>query len=105
MKKFDEMTEGEAVSKFFLKIGKLCKSFWMWAWNLEDFMEYSVGGLIMFLIAACGLFGLFGLGLLFWATFNVSWLWIFSWPPAIGLTVILEARVIRGVIEVYKDFF
>ncbi len=105
MKKLDEMTEGEAVSKFFLKIGKLCKDFWVWAWNLEDSMEYFAGGLIISLIAACGLAGIFLLGALFWATFNTSWLWVFSWPPAIGLTAFLLARVARGIVEVYKDFF
>jgi hypothetical protein len=106
-KQIDEMLENEAVSKFFLRIGKVFKDMWMWAWNLDgdDILEYFAGSLIIFIVASCGLGGLFGLGVIFWATFNVSWLWIFSWPPAIGLTLILEARVVKGIIEIYKDFF
>ena len=99
--------EGEAVSKVFLKIGSLFKGFFVWAWNIDgdDLGAYVAGSLLILTVIACGLLALFGLVAIFWATFNLSWLWGLSWVPAIMLTTIFEVRVVRWIVDIYEDFF
>jgi uncharacterized protein (DUF983 family) len=106
MKKFEKV-EGEAVSKVFLKIGELCKAFFVWAWELDsdDVGEYIMGSFLISLLVACGLLVLFGLTILFWAAFKISWLWIFSWPPAIALVTLFEIRAVKGIVALHDDFF
>ena len=107
MDNLDEVTEGEVVTKFFLKVGKLCKSFFVWAWNLEgdDISEYVLGSLFIVIVAAIGVALFTVLVVLCWLTVNVDWKWVFSVPPAIGLVALGEVRVVKGVVALYKDFF
>lgn len=106
-KQIEEVVEGEAVYKFFSKVGELCKAFFVWAWEMDgdDLGAYVAGSLLILTIIVCGLIVLFGLGAIFWATFKVNWLWVFSWPPAIGLAIIFEIRVIKWIIDIHEDFF
>jgi len=101
--KFDKHPEGEAVAKFFSKVGELV----IWIWNLDgdDVGNYFIGGLFMFIAVIFGLLGLAGLILLFWATFNVSWMFLFGWPPALALVIFLEVRLAKGIVELHEDFF
>lgn len=102
---FSGVREGEAIYGFFIKVGRFCKRFCIWAWESKRMAEYFAGSLIMFILGCCGLFGLFGLGVIFWATFAKSWLWFFSWIPAIALTIIFEMRVAREILSTYEEFF
>ena len=107
MKKLDEVTEGEAVYKFFLKIGGLCKAFFVWAWELDgdDLGGYIAGSLLIITVIACGLLALFGLGAIFWAISNSSWLWVLPLMPAIMVTIIFEIRVVKWIVDLHEDFF
>jgi uncharacterized protein (DUF983 family) len=104
LEKFREVTEGEGVASLFLEVGKRVKSFFVWVWS-ADFEDMVLGSLLMLLVTGCGLLALFGLIMLFWATFNTSWLWVFSWPPAIILVTIGEIKAVKGLISLYDDFF
>lgn len=102
MKNFEEV-EGEAVCKFFSKVGE-----WViWVWNLDSDKvgEYFMGSLLMLIAVCFGVLGLAGLILLFWLTFNVSWMFCFGWPPTIALVIFLEIRLVKGIVELHDDFF
>lgn len=93
----------EGPNMFFSKVGELIA----WVWNLDSDKvgEYFMGSLLMFIAIFFGLLGLAGLILLFWVTFNVSWMFCFGWPPAIALTAFLEIRIAKGIVELHDDFF
>ena len=103
----NETLEGEAIYGFFSKVGSLFKAFFIWAWELDgdDLGGYIAGSLLIVTIIACGLLALFGLGNIFWATFNSSWLWVLSWIPAIMVTIIFEIRVVKWIVDIHEDFF